>query len=73
MPFIPFDNHKFTKSGLLIFGFVVQFTEFFIRILIPLKIASQNRTTYELTMAGTIVAIFNLIFWLINQCLISLD
>jgi hypothetical protein len=51
----------------------VEFTELIIRILIPLKIASQNRTTYELTMAGTIIAIFNLIFWLTNQCLISLD
>ena len=62
-----------TKWSLFIYGFFLELTEFVIRILVPLKIASKNRTTYELTMAGTIVAIFNLIFWLTNQCLISLN
>ena len=62
-----------TKWSLFIYGFFVELTEFVIRILVPLKIASKNRTTYELTMAGTIVAIFNLIFWFMDQFLLSLD
>ena len=71
VPFVPYKGEVFGTWNLFIYGFFIAFTEFIIRVLVPLKVASQNRTTYELTMAGTIVAVFNLIFWFINQCLVS--
>ena len=46
-------------------AFNINFTEFFIRLLFPLFIASENRVTYELTSAGTLVATLNLFFYLL--------
>lgn len=61
---IPFLEHKEDNSFYyMVLGFSTTIAEFFIRILIPLYLATKNRVTYELTMAGTLVAVVNLFFF----------
>jgi len=61
---LPFSESEEDNSFYyLILGFTTTLTEFFIRILIPLYFATMNRVTYELTMAGTLVATVNLMFF----------
>jgi hypothetical protein len=40
-----------------------------VRILIPLSIATRNRVAYELTMAGTIVATVNFVYYIVSHVL----
>lgn len=53
-------RHKYELSPtyLLIYGFLTEFSCFYLRCLIPLIIAANNRKgAFELTMAGTIMAV----------------
>jgi hypothetical protein len=61
LPF--FESEEDNSFYYTILGFTTTITEFFIRILIPLYFATKNRITYELTMAGTLVATVNLMFF----------
>lgn len=63
------SREKLDHSAVDLFvqGFYVQFTEFIVRILIPLSLATKNRVAYELTMAGTIVATVNFVYFLVSH------
>jgi hypothetical protein len=63
LPFDAMDDAEDKSSYYLMLGFTTTVVEFFIRILIPLYFATKNRVTYELTMAGTLIATVNLIFF----------
>jgi hypothetical protein len=62
--FIDEREEAYNTTLLFILGFVSAFSEFFISFLIPLQIAANNRTTYELTMAGTAIATVNAVYFL---------
>lgn len=48
-----------------IYGFAMEFSSFYLHCLLPLKIADANRKgAYELTMAGTIIAVAQLAYFL---------
>lgn len=63
LPFDFIDLAEDNSSYYFMLGFTTSISEFFIRILIPLYFATKNRVTYELTMAGTLIATVNLIFF----------
>lgn len=47
-----------------LYGFAVEFSSFYLRCLVPLMIADRNRKgQFELTMAGTIMAIIQLAYY----------
>jgi hypothetical protein len=57
------SDHSATIQGII--GFAMEFSSFFLHCLLPLKIADANRKgAYELTMAGTIIAVTQMAYFL---------
>ena len=57
---------------MITYGFEFYILRYFLMILLPLLIASNNRKSFEVTKAGTIIAIINVGYFLISFFLYAL-